>query len=68
MSKKSEITNEVIEMREALIEMYKAGFLDAWKKFNKLKKSEDWVLMNKFYKLAFDKRFGKAITKILKGK
>ena len=62
MTKKQEAINE----SSALVEMYKAGFLDAYKIKNKLKKKEDWNLLNKFYKLAFDKRFGKQITKILK--
>lgn len=56
----------VIEEREALIEMYKCGFLDGYSKFNKLKTKDDWELLNKFYKLAFDKRFGNKITKALK--
>jgi hypothetical protein len=59
---------KVIEEREALLEMYKAGFLDGYKVHNKLKKKEDWDLMNKFYKLAFFKRFEKKINKVLKKK
>lgn len=57
---------EVINERSALIEMYKAGFLDAYKIHNKLKKKEEWNLMNKFYKLSFLKRFEKKINKVLK--
>ena len=57
---------EVLQEREALIEMFKAGFLDAFKIHNKLKTDEDWAQMNKFYKLAFFKRFGKKINKALK--
>ena len=57
---------EIVDESSALLEMYKAGFLDAYKIKNKLKKKEDWNLLNKFYKLAFDKRFGKKINKILK--
>jgi len=59
---------EVIDEGAALIEMYKAGFLDGFRIKNKLKKKEDWNLMNKFYKLAFFKRFGKKINKVLKKK
>ena len=59
---------KVIEEREALLEMYKAGFLDGYKVHNKLKKKEDWDGMNKFYKLAFFKRFEKKINKVLKKK
>lgn len=57
---------QILDDRSALIEMYKAGFLDAYKIHNKLKKKEDWIVMNKFYKLAFLKRFEKKITKALK--
>ena len=60
--KKKEIVDEGL----ALIEMYKAGFLDGYKNKNKLKKKKDWELLNKFYKLAFSKRFSKKIDKILK--
>jgi len=62
MAKKS----KVIEERVALLEMYKAGFLDGYNVKNKVKKKEDWLLLNKFYKLAFVKRFEKKINKILK--
>ena len=58
--------NKIVDEREALVEMYKAGFLDAYKIHNRLKKSEDWETMNKFYKLAFLKRFEKRIKKHLK--
>jgi len=59
---------DVIESREALIEMYKAGFLDGYRRHNKVKGKKDWMLMNKHYKLAFDGRFGKKITKGMKKK
>ena len=59
---------EVIDERSALLEMYKAGFLDGYSKHNRLKSKEDWSLLNKFYKLAFVKRFEKKINKILKDK
>ncbi len=58
--------SKVIEERVALLEMYKAGFLDGYNVKNKVKKKEDWLLLNKFYKLAFVKRFEKKINKILK--
>ena len=48
--------------------MYKAGFLDAYKIKNKLKNKEDWNLLNRFYKLAFAKRFEKKLNEILKKK
>ena len=57
---------EVLDDREALIEMYKAGFLDGYKIHNKLKNKENWKTLNMFYKLAFFKRFEKKITKQLK--
>ena len=59
---------KVIDDRAALIEMYKAGFLDGYKKHNKLKTKKDWKTLNKFYKLAFLKRFEKQINKVLKKK
>lgn len=59
---------EIIDERAALLEMYKAGYLDGYKNFKKLKTDDDWITLNKFYKLDFNKRFGKKITKILKKK
>ena len=63
-NKKSEVINE----REALIEMYKAGFLDGYSKHNKIKTKDEWKTLNRFYKLAFIKRFEKKINKVLKKK
>jgi len=57
---------EVIQEREALLEMYKAGFLDGYKVKSRIWKKADWEKMNKFYKLAFMKRFEKKIDKALK--
>jgi hypothetical protein len=68
MGKKEEKKKEVVEETKALLEMYQAGFLDGYKKNNKLKTDEDWALMNKQYKLSFYKRFGKKINKELKKK
>ncbi len=59
---------KVVEERESLLEMYKAGFLDGYRIHNRLKKKEDWDLLNKFYKLSFLKRFEKKINKELKKK
>lgn len=56
----------IIDEANALIEMYKAGFLDGYGKNNPLKTGDDWLLLNKFYKLAFYKRFEKGIKKHLK--
>ena len=55
---------EIIDTREALIEMYKAGFLDGYKHKKKLRSKADYLLLNKIYKLAFFKRFEKAINKV----
>ncbi|MFA5051316.1 MAG: hypothetical protein WC499_04350 [Patescibacteria group bacterium] len=58
----------VIQEREALIEMYKAGFLDGYcvtKKLNR-KNKDWWIRMNKEYKKAFFTRFEKKINKELK--
>ncbi len=52
----------------ALLEMYKAGFLDAYKIDHKLKTKADWILMNKRYKVAFCRRFEKRIRRLLKEK
>lgn len=57
---------EILEEREALLEMYKAGFLDAYKISHRLKSKKDWLELNKFYKLSFVKRFEKGINKHLK--
>lgn len=59
---------EVLDLSQSLLEMYKAGFLDAYKLKNRVRKKADWKDLNIFYKLAFNKRFGKKITKILKEK
>lgn len=53
---------QAVDDREALIEMYKAGFLDAYKLKNKLKTDQHWKDMNKLYKLAFMKRFEQRVT------
>jgi len=68
MAAKKVVKKQVIDEGQALMEMYKAGFLDAYKLKHKLKKKEDWIMLNKFYKLAFNKRFGRKITKLLKKK
>jgi len=65
MNSKKEV---VVDEKAALLEMYKAGFLDGYKIKTKLKKKADWILLNKSYKLAFVKRFEKKINKILKKK
>lgn len=59
---------EILDERAALIEMYKAGFLDGYSTWKTLKTDDDWKTLNKFYKMDFNKRFGKKITKILKKK
>ena len=59
--KMNKIKDAIVQEREALIEMYKAGFLDAYKVNNKLRKNEDWGIMNEYYKKAFFKRFEKRI-------
>ena len=62
--KKKEIINE----SKALIEMYKAGFLDGYKIKKNMRSNEAFKVLNEFYKKAFDKRFGKKISKELKEK
>jgi hypothetical protein len=62
------LEQQILDESAGLIEMYKAGFLDGYKKHNKLKNKKDWEILNKFYKLAFIKRFEKKINKELKKK
>ena len=57
---------QVLDERAALIEMYKAGFLDAYKLFHKLKNKKDWSELNKSYKDCFCDRFEKKVKEILK--
>ena len=57
---------DIIEYREALLEMYKAGFLDGYKIKKKIRSNQDYIVLNKFYKKAFMNRFEKKITKLLK--
>lgn len=57
---------ETIENANALIEMYKAGFVDSYSPKPRTKK--DWEILNKKYKKAFIKRFEKKINKELEKK
>jgi len=57
---------EIVDERAALIEMYKAGFLDGTTPKPRSKK--DFEELKKRYKKAFFKRFGKKIIKELKKK
>lgn len=57
---------QALDERAALIEMYKAGFLDAYKLSNKLKNKKDWLELNNFYKEAFCNRFEKKVKQVLK--
>lgn len=59
---------EVVDNAEALIEMYKAGFLDGYRIKKNLRSKKSFEVLNDFYKKAFDKRFGAKITKELKKK
>lgn len=56
---------KAIQEREALIEMYKAGFLDAYKISHRVRSKKDWEELNKKYAKAFMKRFYKTIKKVL---
>lgn len=58
--------DKLIQEREALIEMYKAGFLDAYKLNNTLRSKANWQGLNDAYIKAFIKRFEKKVTKELK--
>lgn len=57
---------EILESREALIEMYKAGFLDGYKIKAKARTKGDFTILNNYYKKAFMKRFEKKLKKELK--
>lgn len=57
---------EAIDERAALVEMYKAGFLDAYRLSHKLNNKKDWIELNKSYKECFCDRFEKKIKKVLK--
>ena len=59
---------KVLEDSLALMEMYKAGFLDGYRKGNKVSTKPQWASMNKDYQKAFSKRFAKKITRYLKKK
>ena len=59
---------EIIDDSLALVEMYKAGFLDGYRKGFVVRSKDDYILLNKDYKLSFNQRFGKKITKALKKK
>ena len=54
----------VLDEKAALIEMYKAGFLDGYKVNAKARSKKDFELLNKFYKKAFTKRFMKRIKEV----
>jgi len=57
---------EIIDSANALIEMYKAGFLDGYKPKPRTKK--DFEILNKKYAKAFIKRFEKKVKKEMKKK
>jgi len=59
---------EVIDSANALIEMYKSGFLDGYKIGKKVRSKKDFEILNKFYAKAFIKRFEKKVNKELKKK
>lgn len=57
---------EVIDSANALVEMYKAGFLDGYKIGKKVRSKKDYEILNKFYGKAFIKRFQAKVNKVLK--
>ena len=59
---------KIVDEAQALIEMYKAGFLDGYTNPVIVQTNAEWAELNNNYKKAFDKRFGKQITKELKKK
>jgi hypothetical protein len=57
---------DVLMSREALVEMYKAGFLDGYRVFKKGRSKAFFEELNEKYKKSFIKRFEKPINKELK--
>jgi len=57
---------ETLDSANALIEMYKAGFLDGYRIGKKVRSKKDYEILNKFYSKAFIKRFEKKVNKQLK--
>jgi len=55
-----------VDSANALIEMYKAGFLDGYKIGKKVRSKKDFEILNELYRKAFIKRFEKKINKVLK--
>ena len=65
-SAKKKKMEEELQIRNALMEMYKAGFLDGYRVFKKGKGKKYFEELNKNYQKAFIKRFEKVINKELK--
>ena len=59
---------QAVEESKALIEMYKAGFLDGYRIKKKLRSNKSFGILNEFYRKAFMRRFSKKITKELEKK
>ena len=59
---------QAVDDSNALVEMYKAGFLDGYKIKKNIRSNEAFKILNEFYKKAFMKRFGNKISKMLKEK
>ncbi len=57
---------KAVENANALIEMYKAGFLDGYNVFKKGRTKKFFKELNEKYKKAFMERFEKKIKKELK--
>lgn len=64
----SDSKEKAIEDRDALLEMYKAGFLDGYKRLKRLRSKKEWDTMNKHYLQSFKKRFDKSIKLAFKKK
>jgi hypothetical protein len=60
--------DSAVQEREALVEMYQAGFLDGYKTKTRLRSKVDWETLNEAYKKSFNKRFFKKIMKAIKKK
>lgn len=63
-----DLKKEALEEGIALMEMYKAGFLDGYRVFGRTRSKAEFEELNKKYQKAFRKRFMKKVLKRLKSK
>ena len=65
--KKMNENKKVLDIRESLLEMHQAGFIDAYRLFVKGRKNKEWwVELNNAWRKAFKKRFAQKIDEVFK--